>query len=320
MLYLSLIAVLLAAIILGIVMWRPGTQKTSPPPTAVPRPLFAITGPGKGSVPLFSRPLAAAWSSTGEIYVSDTGNSRICVFTKDGRFEREFGTSAGSSKRALLQPAGIDVGPDGTVYVADIRGAAVLVFNAKGSFVRSIHPRVSKKLPSVKWTPTDVTFARDQLFVTDAKGVAVFSVDGRLKRRIDDAGGSTFSYPNGVGVASNGSVVISDTNNGRVVAIAGTDTVVWQVGPDGQTGRIIGLPRGLGVSDNGTVLVADAFLFGVDRIAADGIYMDRYGERGNALGQFQFPNDVDISGGRVLVADKENNRIQVLQWPNLVRQ
>ena len=34
-------------------------------------------------------------------------------------------------------------------------------------------------------------------------------------------------------------------------------------------------------------------------------------------GYFQFPNDVDARSDRVLVADKENNRVQVIQWPGL---
>ncbi len=58
---------------------------------SVPRPVLAIPGPGKGDAPEFARPLAAAWAPNGDIYVSDTGNGRICVFTGAGRFVREFG-------------------------------------------------------------------------------------------------------------------------------------------------------------------------------------------------------------------------------------
>lgn len=38
-----------------------------------------------------------------------------------------------------------------------------------------------------------------------------------------------------------------------------------------------------------------------------------YGERGVEPAQFNFPNDVDAAGNRLVVADKENNRAQLVE-------
>lgn len=287
----------------------------------IPSPLLSISGPGKGDAPGFARPLSAAWGPNGDIYVSDTGNSRVCVFSGNGGFVREFGGPApaklGASSAVLRQPGGISVGSDGRVYVADIRAGEVVVFDSRGRFVKGIHPNVSGGTQQ-RWTPTDVTVSRDRVYVTDGAGVAIFSADGSLLGRVDAAGGTAFSHPNGVALRPGGSLVISDTNNRRVVSVDGTGSLVWAAGPVDAVSRIIGLPRGLSVSRNGSVLIADAFLFGVTRLSEQGTFIERYGERGSELGRFEFPNDVDVRGDLVLVADKENNRVQVIRWPGLV--
>ena len=75
----------------------------------------------------------------------------------------------------------------------------------------------------------------------------------------------------------------------------------------------------MSVAQNGSILVADAFLFGLTSFTSRGVLVEGYGERGSAPGQFEFPNDVDVRGDLVLVADKENNRVQIIRWPGLAR-
>lgn len=286
-----------------------------------PQPLLSILGPGKGADPRFVRPLSAAWAPNGEIYVSDTGNDRICVFSSTGRFKREFGrpksSKPGADKGALQQPAGIAVGPDGHVYVADVRAGAVVVFDKRGRFVKRMQPRGTSKKPKRHWTPTDVAVAGGKVFVTDSSGVAILSADGSLEGRIDKAGATAFAYPNGVAVRPNGELVVSDTNNSRVVSVEESGTLLWVATSPNAGRRVVGLPRGLSVAQDGSILVADAFLFGLKRFTEKGILVQGYGARGSAPGQFEFPNDADVRGDLVLVADKENNRVQIIQWPGL---
>jgi len=314
-----LVGVLIALVL--ILLDRPDAPPTSPDTGPAPKPLLAIPGPGTGDKPEFARPLAAAWAPNGEIYVSDTGNGRICVFTGSARFAREFGRADPSDDEAvsiLQQPAGLAIGPDGNTYVADVRAGTVVVFSARGKFVKRIRPPQKGRKRLQHWAPTDVAVSGDRIYVTDATGVAVFSADGSLLSRIDQAAGKAFAYPNGVAVQQDGTLVVSDTNNGRIVAVEESGTAVWVTGPSDATHRIVGLPRGLSVAQNGSVLVADAFLFGVTTLSDTGAYVGLYGERGTAPGAFEFPNDVDISGDLVIVADKQNNRVQLIRWPGLL--
>lgn len=284
-----------------------------------PSPLFTIPGPGRGDDPLFSRPLSAGFSESGQIYVSDTGNQRVCVFSDRGAFVREFGRTKqkdGTYQSSLEQPAGLAVSPDGHVYVADVRGGAVVVFDSRGNRVN----RITSAGPSTLgvWAPTDVALSGDRLYVTDAAGVGVFSAAGQYIRRMDKSlPGTAFSHPNGIAVRPDGTLVVSDTNNGRVIAMKPDGSHIWTAGPDAGKQRIIGLPRGLAVATKGDVLVADAFLFSVVRISSAGTYKDSYGARGTGTGELSFPNDVDVHGEVVAITDKENNRIQVIKFPGL---
>ncbi len=75
-------------------------------------------------------------SHDGLIYVTDTGNERVQVFTEEGEFVRMFGLP-GDGEGELREPVGIAVTPDGTVVVADSHNQRVSLFTLDGEPVDS---------------------------------------------------------------------------------------------------------------------------------------------------------------------------------------
>ncbi len=67
----------------------------------------------------------------GLVYVSDSGNSRVQVFTAQGRFVRQFG-SFGSGKGQFLRASDLVVDKAGNVYVADEQAMTVTKFSPAG--------------------------------------------------------------------------------------------------------------------------------------------------------------------------------------------
>ena len=65
------------------------------------------------------------------IYVVDTGNERVQLFTRDGAFVDAWG-GYGSAPDQLIEPVGIALGPDGNVYVADSGNARISIFTPDG--------------------------------------------------------------------------------------------------------------------------------------------------------------------------------------------
>jgi hypothetical protein len=95
-------------------------------------------GPGKFSfiAPNPGAPGVAAGiavGTDGRVYVADSGNARVEIFTLQGRFLRQFG-SFGSGKSQLQLPAGIAVDGDGNVYVADGQKLTLSKFSPSGAF------------------------------------------------------------------------------------------------------------------------------------------------------------------------------------------
>jgi peptidylglycine monooxygenase len=72
-------------------------------------------------------------------------------------------------------------------------------------------------------------------------------------------------------------------------------------------------PADVCVAPSGELYVADGYgNSSVHRFSAAGDYIDSFGSPGSGPGQFRVPHSVSVSqDGRVYVADRENNRVQV---------
>ena len=315
------------------------------------KPVLTITGPGKGEQPRFNRPMGVAYGKEGRIYVADTGNNRVCVFDSEGKFLFEFGGFGvgkplpgvkATWKEGLLNfPVGIDTDEQGNVYVADFRNDQVQVFDSEGKFLRVFPDRLKRAgkggsgQDGTGIAVTDVSARYGKVYATDAYQVFVFNTAGKLLRQFGKPGGgkADLDHPNGVTVGEDGTIYVSDSNHNRVSAFDPEGELLWTVGePTGMqtpsslptsTGEAmpgeaaedgkLGLPRGLTVTEDGSLMVVDAFDFQLVHIDENGKVLGRYGERGVDPGQVNFPNDVDALRDRLLIADKENNRVEVVE-------
>ncbi|HSQ21271.1 MAG TPA: hypothetical protein VLQ52_00505 [Coriobacteriia bacterium] len=339
-----LIAVLLALALVGLLVYlfwflgKPPSLSSLPPRQGI-QPVWQVFGPAEGPRPLFSRPMGVAVSEDGRVYVTDAENNRVCVFDSQGRFLFEFGTfgvakplpgaAVSYVAGSLNYPVGIDIDSEGNVYVASFHNNAIEVFDADGVPLRrfpdpyEVTGKGGSGYDGLGIAVTDVAVAGDRVYATDAYQVVVFTRDGQF---IDQWGrpGTVergLDHPNGIAVAGDGTVYVADTNNSRVTAFTPDGVVIWQVGTasagvDDHSERELELPRGLAVMGDGSVLVSDTFGFSLVRISAEGEIVSRYGERGVEPGQLNFSNDVAVLRGFIVIADKENSRVQLVRLVN----
>ncbi len=305
-------------------------------------PVLTIEGPGRGSDPVFRRPMDAAIGVNDRIYVVDSDNNRIAVFTRRGRFLFDFGGfglakplpgfEATWEEGLLNFPLGIDIDDRGDVYVADFRNDQIQVFDAEGEFLRRFpdpNERVGQGGSGQDGTGiavTDVAVAGDYVYATDSYQVVVFTTRGEFVRQFGRPGvePGAFDRPNGITVAADGTIVVADSNNARIQAFSPEGQLRWAVGRgvhvSGITGEqrddrdaLFGLPRGVAALDDGTIAVVDSFEYEIVLLSADGEIIGRYGQRGVDPGQLNLPNGIGGAGDMVIVADKENNRAQLLR-------
>jgi DNA-binding beta-propeller fold protein YncE len=152
---------------------------------------------------------------------------------------------------------------------------------------------------------------------------------GKLQRQW---GSGLFQYAHGIRVDRNGALWATDAGDFSVVYKMDrlTGEVMMTLGTKGVKGATestFNRPADVAVSAAGDIFIADGF--GNSRVvkySKDGKFVKAWGAKGTAPGQFNLPHNLVIdSRGRLLVADRENSRIQIFdldgtfleQWPGL---
>jgi DNA-binding beta-propeller fold protein YncE len=157
--------------------------------------------------------------------------------------------------------------------------------------------------------------------------VLKFNSDGILVRSF---GGGLFALPHGIHVDSVGNVWVTDapftiaggepsTKGHQVIKFNPEGDVLLRLGVPGVTGndeRHFNMPSDVITAPNGDIFVSDGHggtsNARIVKFRADGTFVTAWGERGTAPGQFDGPHGLAFdSQGRLFVADRSNNRIQI---------
>ena len=97
--------------------------------------LLALGQPGEAEGQ-FRAPNAVTADNEGNIYVVDTGNQRVQIFDKEGKFKKIInGSEDGKGKATLVNPRGIDVDSRGFIYVVNNLTHYIYAFDQEGKKV-----------------------------------------------------------------------------------------------------------------------------------------------------------------------------------------
>jgi DNA-binding beta-propeller fold protein YncE len=178
-----------------------------------------------GGESLFWGPRAVAIDADGQIYVSDTGNKRVQVFTPEGQFVTQWG-GKGLQEGRMDEPVGLAVAPDGTTYVADTWNQRIQVFDSQQYYVRQweVDSWYGQSLENKPYLALD---AENRVYVTDPEGyrVLVFEGNGRFMASLGKYGteDDAFMLPTGIAIGPQGYIYVVDTATHRVAKYAPLD-------------------------------------------------------------------------------------------------
>tara|TARA_B100000745_G_scaffold134353_1_gene87781 strand:+ start:213 stop:1130 length:918 start_codon:yes stop_codon:yes gene_type:complete len=161
--------------------------------------------------------------------------------------------------------------------------------------------------------------------------IVIFDREGNY---LSSWGGGLFAFPHAIILDKEDNVWLVERNNGQIMKFTKDGELLFTLGEKGfrsdtgadntdfgsngwqlvtHGGAPFNLPAGIALNDAGEIFVADGYANArVHKFAADGTHLLSWGEPGSGPGEFQLPHGAWIdSRGRLLIMDRENDRIQV---------
>lgn len=142
--------------------------------------------------------------------------------------------------------------------------------------------------------------------------IVVLTQDGELAA---SWGSGQISDAHGIFIAPDDRVLLVDRDAHQVLIFATDGTLRGCLGErhSPRFGLPFNHPTDVAVAPSGDIYVSDGYGNAhVHRFAADGSYRSSWGGVGTGAGEFSTPHGIWVTAeGRVLVADRENNRVQL---------
>ncbi len=218
----------------------------------------------------FNQPWGIAVGPDGNVYVADTWNHRVQVFTPEGEFLRTWGQLAQLESATGLYdmwgPRDVAVDAEGLVYVADTGNKRVRVYTAQGEYVRDIGGGGTG--PGQLNEPVGLAIHPDgRLFVADTwnRRIQVFNTMGQYLTSwmVNGWFGDQGNRPYLALDAGRGQLYVTDPDAGRVIVYDLSGNMLGSFGRSGPAEGSLGPDQisvvgGITIDDQGRTFVADA--------------------------------------------------------------
>ena len=247
-----------------------------------------------------------------EIYLIDSGHSRILIYTSDF-----FHLYTLDKDDGILSPTCMSVDTEGYLFVGQSSvskksRARISVFNPCLKWERDIY--FDGFIGAVKFVPKNIALDnKGYIYVagTNHKGIEVFDRNGKHVNSINSERVAICD----VEIDKKGNIYLLSEEWGKVYIYNENEELVVEFGEKGGGSGKLSRPRGLSVDSNkGRVYVIDYMRHTANVYDVKGNYLFEFGGKGWGKGWFQFPTDICIDPrGYVLIADTFNNRVQVMK-------
>jgi len=247
------------------------------------------------------------------IYVADTGNSRIQKFTHEGQFLSSWGTN-GVENGELQSPVGIAI-YENNVYVVDEERHTVQKFDNDGNFILKWGGYGTENGQFIE--PRGITIDSNGIvYVADSKNhrIQIFTSDGEFLSTFGKGGFGESKLKTPVDVAVYEDFIYVSDSIGYKIAKYTSDGIFLK-SFEYVSGSVV-KPGGLVADPDGNIYFVDAFNYRVVKMNSDGKGLASFGDPGRGNGNFIEPKDIVIDNrGYLFVLDSSTNSLQKFQTP-----
>jgi len=231
------------------------------------------------------------------------------------------------NKAQFGNPANVEVGPDGSVYIADYDNNAIRVITT-GGIVKTLFKQANFVQPfGLTFSPDGFLYVstdwNDQ-GVKSATSGTVWRID--VKKKTGTVVLDNLGRPRGLKAISKTQIAMADIDHDIISILdTGAKSVTVIAGQADQTGHVnlngsaarFNRPYGMALLPDGSLLVADTSNNCIRQVTLSGDVSDFAGSTAPGLGNgaaltatFNAPEDVSYTNGSVYVADTGNHVIR----------
>ncbi|HTW94184.1 MAG TPA: hypothetical protein VMD30_05295 [Tepidisphaeraceae bacterium] len=277
-----------------------------------PEAVWLQTGVAPGEVVY---PRGIAYSPADDTFYVVDRMARIQHFDHDCRPLAEWRTP----EWIIGRPVGLDVGPDGNLWVPDTHYSRILVYSPSGKLLKTLGSFGFG--PGQFVLPTDIKFdSRGRMFVSeygDHDRIQVFDKNFHFLYQFGSfgEGNGQFIRPESM-VIDGDTLYVTDACNHRIDVFNTDGKWLRNFGRCGSGLGEFRFPYGLAQDNDGHLIVSE---FGNNRIQlvdkATGKGLKIWGTAGRAPGELAYPWGVIFDKhDRVIAVDSGNNRLQVFEF------
>ena len=258
---------------------------------------------------IYDNPGGVAVGPNSNIYVSDSGNSRVLEFTRGGMYVKQFGEGTTSSPDQYARPGGLGIAVNSTghIYVVDAANDLIRIYNPDGTLDSEIS-RTFGTIHDIDIGPNGKIYVTDHL----QERIYIFNPDGTYDTLFGNrfgGGDGEFRDLQGIAINTLGHIYIADTNNNRIQIFDSDGNYLNQFGN-------VTAPLYIALDAKSNVYVTEPRDDFIKIFDSGGRFLTQLGSNGSGAGEFNRPRGVEVdSGNNLHVVDSGNNRIQIFSIP-----
>jgi len=277
-----------------------------------PRKFRAVASFGqRGSDPgMLNGPCGVAVNERDEIAVTDAGNNRIQVFSRDGTYLRSFGRK-GNNQGQFNFPTGIAFDrKNGNILVANNENHRIQLFSKQGKYLNQFGGKGN--LDHQLLFPIGLSVDSDcNVIVADSgnQAIKIFSQNGHFLRKIGKGG--SFKVPCHC-IQYDNYFIVSDSEEHSIKVFNEDGTFLYKFGKQGSGDGEFDKPQCLSVNKVGHLMVCDYCNHRIQVFELNGKFVTKFGTKGSGIAEFTGPiSTAVLSDDRIVVTDFLDHRIQI---------